>query len=160
MSEIIFIVGTSPIVGDVGSSVSVLPAAVLDQQVGFGDSGFWGFCQFIFVSDHFLEQISIFQSSFWFVKTLFYKFGFRNSISNFSAFIRDIKLDLFYSFLGCPPSLWVISQNSSPGLSNMPKFNQSKTIQVLILWPLFVSLDRESWVVYDLMRLSSVTFIK
>ena len=42
----------------------------------------------------------------------------------------------------------------------MPKFNQSKTIQALILWPLFGSLDRESWVVYDLMRLSSVAFIK
>ena len=35
-----------------------------------------------------------------------------------------------------------------------------KTIQLLILWPLFGSLDRESWVVYDLMRLSSVAFIK
>ena len=35
-----------------------------------------------------------------------------------------------------------------------------KTIQVLILWPLFGLLDRESWVVYDLMRLSSVAFIK
>ena len=35
-----------------------------------------------------------------------------------------------------------------------------KTNQVLILWPLFGSLDRESWVVYDLIRLSSVAFIK
>ena len=42
----------------------------------------------------------------------------------------------------------------------MTKFNQSKTIQVLILWPLFGSLDRKSLVVYDLMRLSSVAFIK
>ena len=47
--------------------------------LGFGDSGFWGFGWFIFVSDHFLQQISIFQTSFWFVKTLFYRFGFRNS---------------------------------------------------------------------------------
>ena len=62
-------------------------------------------CRFIFVSDHFLQQISIFQSSFWFIKTLFYKFGFRNSgyfISNLSVFIRDIKLDLFYSFSAIP----------------------------------------------------------
>ena len=29
-----------------------------------------------FVSTHFLQQISIFQSSFWFVNTLFYKNGF------------------------------------------------------------------------------------
>ena len=33
LSEIIFIVETSPIVCDVGSTVSALPAAVLDQQV-------------------------------------------------------------------------------------------------------------------------------
>ena len=71
----------------------------------------------------------------------------------------SIKLDLFYSFSAIPHHYGHIS-NSSPGLSNMPKVNQSKTIQVLILWPLFGSLDRESWVVYDLMRLPSVAFIK
>ena len=32
LSEIIFILGTSPIVCDVGSSVRAFPAAVLDQQ--------------------------------------------------------------------------------------------------------------------------------
>ena len=33
---------------------------------------------------------------------------------------------IYFTHFRLPPSLWVISQNSSPGLSNMPKFNQSK----------------------------------
>ena len=37
LSEIIFIVGTSPIVCDVGSSVPAFSAAVLDQQAVFSD---------------------------------------------------------------------------------------------------------------------------
>ena len=92
----------------------------------------------------------MFQSSFWFIKTLFYKFGFRNSglfnISNFSVFIRDIKLDLFYSFLAVPHhgSYLKIQAQVCPICQN---FNQSKNNQVMILWPLFGSLDRESWVV-------------
>ena len=42
----------------------------------------------------------------------------------------------------------------------MPKFNQSKNNSGFDFMALFGSLDCESWVVYDLMRLSSVDFIK
>ena len=53
------------------------------------------------VSAHFLWQISIFRSPFWFFNILVYKIGFRNLecvTSNFSVLIRDIKIDLTYSF--------------------------------------------------------------
>ena len=42
----------------------------------------------------------------------------------------------------------------------MPKSNSIQNNQGMILWPLFGSLDQEFWVFDDLMRLSSVAFIK
>ena len=65
----------------------------------------------------------------------------------FSVFIRDIKLDLFYSFSAIPYHYGSYLKNSSPCLSTMPKSNSIQSNQVMILWPLFGLLDRESWVV-------------
>ena len=53
----------------------------------------------------------------------------------------------FTHFRLSPIIMGHISNNSSPGLSNMPKSNSIQNNQVMILWPLFGSLDRESWVV-------------
>ena len=61
--------------------------------------------------------------------------------------LLEISNLIYLLIFGYPPSLWVISQNSSPGLSHMPKSNSIQNNQVTILWPLFGSLDRESWVV-------------
>ena len=78
--------------------------------LGFGDLGLW---PVNFVSAHFLLQISIFQSSFWFVNTLLYRTGSRYSeyfIYYFSVLIRDIKIDLFFSFSAVPIIMGHISK--------------------------------------------------
>ena len=66
-------------------------------------------------------------------------------------FLSSLEISNLFFFLlifGYPPSLWVISQNSSPGLSDMPKSNSIQNNQIMILWPLFGSLDWESWMVW------------
>ena len=90
--------------------------------LSFEDLESGGLAGLIF-SGHFLQQISIFYSSFWFVNTLLYKIGFRNSeyfVYNFSVLIEISKLNYFTHF-GCSPSLWDKSLKSNPGLSNMSK---------------------------------------
>ena len=133
--------------------------------LGFGDSGFWGFgglaSLFLFLIISF-SRFQYFNLHFGSLKLCFTNLVLEIRDNLFLIFLSSLDISnlIYFTHFRLFSSLRVISQNSSPGLSNMPKFNQTKTIQVLILWPLFGSLDRESWVVYDLMRLSSVAFIK
>ena len=70
---------------------------------------------------------------------------------NFSLiFLSSLEISnliYFTHFRLFPIIMGHISKYSSPGLSNMPKSNSIQNNQVMILWPLFGSLDRESWVV-------------
>ena len=149
-------------VGDVYFGHSFLQQRLFGQALTFGDR------QALQIASLFLFLIISF-SRFQYFNLYFgsLKLCFTNLVSEIQdnlslIFLSSLEISnlIYFTHFRLSPSLWVISQNSSPGLSNMPKFNQSKTIQVLILWPLFGSLDRESWVVYDLMRLSSVALIK
>ena len=95
----------------------------------------------------------------WFVKTLFYKFGFRIQDNLSLIFLSSLELSklIYFTHFHHYGSYLKIQAQVCPICQSLIN---PKTIQVLILWPLFGSLDRESWVVYDLMRLSSVAFIK
>ena len=54
---------------------------------------------------------------------------------------------IYFTHFRLSPIIMGHLKNSSPGLSNMPKSNSIQNNQVMILWPIFGSLDRESCVV-------------
>ena len=125
--------------------------------LGFG--GLAGLFLFLIISFRRFQYFNLHSSS---LKLCFTNLvlEIQDNLSLIFVFIRDIKLDLFYSFSAIPHnygSYLKIQAQLCPICQNLIN---PKTIQVLILWPLFGSLDRESWAVYDLMRLSFVAFIK
>ena len=150
-------------VGDVYFGHSFLQQRLFGQALTFGDRQalqIAGLLLFLIIS---FSRFQYFNLHFGSLKLSFTNLVLEiqdNLSLIFSVFIRDIKLDLFYSFSAIPHhygSYLKIQAQVCPICQNLIN---PKTIQVLILWPLFGSLDRVSWVVYDLMRLSSVAFIK
>ena len=99
-----------------------------------GLPGFWGFGVLGGLASLFLFLIISF-SRFQYFNLQFgsLKLCFTNLVleiqDNLSLiFLSSLEIPnlIYFTHFGYPPSLRVISQNSSPGLSNMPKFNQSK----------------------------------
>ena len=130
--------------------------------LGFRDLEFWGFGRFILFLIISFSRFQYFNLHFGSLKLCFTNLVLEIQDNLSLIFLSSLEISnlIYFIHFRYPPSLWVLSQNSSPGLSNMSKSNSIQNNQVMILWPLFGSLDPSLGWFDDLMRLSSVAFIK
>ena len=117
--------------------------------LGFGDPGFEGLAGlFLFLIISF-SRFQYFNLHFGSLKLCFTNLVLEIQDNLSLIFLSSLEISnlIYFAHFRLSPIIMGHTSKFKPRFVQYAKSNQSKNNQIMILWPLFCSLDRESWLV-------------